>query len=149
MKSAFDHEIRTEVIGRINLLTTGDKPLWGKMTVAQMVRHCTLCEQYYFDEIKIKRSFLGRIFGKLAFRAIMKDKDSTFRKNSQTPPILKVVDEPNNLEEEKEKWKSLIGRYSTFANENVTHWFFGRMTKDQLGQFIYKHSDHHLMQFGV
>ena len=149
MKSIFDKKTRDEVINRINSLTANSKPLWGKMTVAQMVRHCSLCEEYYYGNIKVNRTFIGRIFGKMAISSILKDENSTFRKNSQTPLALKVTDDIYNLEAEKDKWKISIESYGSFGNENFTHWFFGKMTKTQLGQFIYKHCDHHLKQFAV
>lgn len=149
MKSIFDKKTRDEVINRINSLTANSKPLWGKMTVAQMVRHCSLCEEYYYGNIKVSRSFLGRIFGKVAINGILKDENSTFKRNAPTSPSFKVTEDINDLEAEKGKWKVLIERYSTFGNENFTHWFFGTMTKPQLGQFIYKHCDHHLKQFGM
>jgi hypothetical protein len=149
MKSIFDNDTRAEVISRINSLNGASKAAWGKMTVAQMVKHCSLCEGYYFGDVKIKRAFLGRLLGKVAINAILKDQESGFRKNSSTPGQLKVTDVHLDLETEKTKWKGLIERYGTFGGENFTHWFFGAMTKEQLGQFIYKHGDHHLRQFGV
>ena len=66
-----------------------------------------------------------------------------------TPPQLKVSDPVLNLEVEKENWKQLIFRYENFQQNDFIHWFFGTMTKKQLGEFIYKHCDHHLRQFGV
>ncbi len=54
-----------------------------------------------------------------------------------------------DFETEKANWKQLIERYEAFNAKKFTHWFFGEMTKEQLGQFIYKHSDHHLKQFGA
>jgi hypothetical protein len=149
MKSIFDKETRDEVIDRISSLTENSKPLWGKMNVAQMVRHCSLCEEYYFGNVKVSRSFLGRIFGKMAIQAILKDEKSSFKKNAPTSPNFKVAEAINDLEAEKVKWKSLIKRYETFSREDLTHWFFGKMTKLQLGRFIYKHCDHHLKQFGA
>jgi len=149
MKSIFDKITRDEVINRIDALSENAKTQWGKMTVAQMVRHCTLCEGYYYGDIKIKRSLLGKIFGKMAINAILKNENAGFRKNAQTPLPLKVTEHINNLQAEKDKWKALIERYSSLEGENFSHWFFGKMTKAQLGQFIYKHSDHHLKQFGV
>jgi hypothetical protein len=119
------------------------------MTAAQMVRHCLLCERYYYGDIQINRSFLGRIVGKLAINAILKNENSKFPKNSQTPLLLKVTEEINNIEAEKDKWKILIEKYATFESKDFNHWFFGKMTKTQLGQFIYKHDDHHLKQFGL
>ena len=149
MKSVFDKNIREEVVNRINLLNEGSKAQWGKMTVAQMVKHCSICEEYYYGNIKMKRSFLGRIVGQRAINSILKDENSGLRKNAPTPSPFKVSEPVLNLEAEKEKWKQLIRRYDTFPEDNFTHWFFGKMTKKQLGEFIYKHSDHHLRQFGV
>jgi hypothetical protein len=149
MKSIFESTTRAEVIKRIDALTTNNKALWGKMTVAQMVRHCSICEEYYFGNIEIKRSFIGRIFGKKAIRSILKDENSTLQKNAPTSPPFLVKENIHDLEGEKAKWKSLVERYSNFQSTEFTHWFFGKLTREQLGQFIYKHTDHHLKQFGV
>lgn len=149
MKSIFDKETRQEIVRRIDSLTPNNSPLWGKMTVTQMVRHCARCEEYYYGNIKISRSLMGRIFGKLAINAILKNEHSNIRKNSTTPPPFKVTENISDLDSEKSKWKLLIERYDTFNGAEFTHWFFGRMTKEQLGQFIYKHCDHHLKQFNA
>ncbi len=42
---------------------------------------------------------------------------------------------------------SLIEEYEDFSNHDFEHWFFGKMTKGQVGYFVYKHTDHHLRQF--
>jgi hypothetical protein len=149
MKSIFLKATRDEVINRINSLNEASKAQWGKMTVAQMVRHCALCEEYYYGNITIKRSFPGRLLGRVAINSILKDDVNSFRKNASTPPPLKVSESHLDLETEKANWKNLIGKYETFKGEKFKHWFFGEMTKEQLGQFIYKHGDHHLRQFGV
>ncbi|HSH66794.1 MAG TPA: DUF1569 domain-containing protein [Bacteroidia bacterium] len=149
MKSIFDRETRDEVINRIQSLNANSKPHWGKMTVAQMIKHCALCEEYYYGNIPVNRSFLGRIIGKMAIKSILKDENASLRKNAPTPLPFKVTENVNNLEVEKNKWVALIERYGTFNKDHFTHWFFGKMSRVQLGQFIYKHSDHHLRQFGV
>lgn len=149
MKSIFDQPIREEVIARIDLLNESCTARWGKMSVIQAVRHCSLCEEYYYGSIKISRSFLGRIFGQMAIKGILKDEAKELQRNAPTSPQLKVNEDGGNLEAEKRKWKSLIARYETFKEGKFAHWFFGKMTKTQLGQFIYKHCDHHLRQFGV
>jgi len=147
MKSIFDKGTRDEIINRINSLNTSSKAQWGKMTVGQMVRHCIVCEEYYFGNIRVKRSLLGRLFGKPAINGILKDDDTTLKKNAPAAPQFKVTENVQNLEDEKEKWKSLVNRYATFSNDYFVHWFFGKMKKEQLGQFIYKHCNHHLKQF--
>ena len=147
MKSIFEESTRVEVIKRIRTLTPESTASWGSMTVGQMVRHCAICEAYYYGDIRIKRSLAGRIFGKKAINAILKDESSGLHRNAPTAPPFRVTEEGIDLESEKRKWVALIERYATFNQASFTHWFFGRMSKEQLGQFIYKHSNHHLVQF--
>lgn len=149
MKSIFDKADRDSVIGRIDLLSESVWPIWGTMTVAQMCKHCAICEEYYFGNIKKGRSFLGRLVGKMAIKAILKDDESGINKNAPTAPVFLVKDSGLNFEQERTNWKRLISRYETYQKDSFIHWFFGKMSKEQLGQFIYKHSDHHLKQFGV
>lgn len=149
MRSIFDETTRAEVITRINSLSLKSQALWGKMNVEQMVRHCVLAEEYYQGNIKINRSFLGRLLGKTAIRSILKNDDTQLGKNAPTSDQFRISYHSLDLEKEKLKWKSLVEKYASFKDENFTHWFFGPMTKEQLGQFIYKHCDHHLRQFGA
>lgn len=149
MKSIFDEAIRNEVIDRIDSLTAQARPGWGKMSVTQMIRHCARCEEYYYGNIKIKRSLLGRLLGKSALNSILKDESSGLRKNAPTAPAFMVTESNLDFEVERKNWKQLIERYTTYDRGKFVHWFFGAMTDEQLGQFIYKHCDHHLRQFGV
>lgn len=149
MKSIFDKSAREEIVSRIDNLDENKKPLWGKMTVAQMVKHCAICEEYYYGNIPVRRSLFGKLIGKTAIKNILKDENSGLQKNAPTVLQFKVSETNLNFEKEKNNWKRLVEQYETFKNESLTHWFFGKMTKEQLGQFIYKHSDHHLRQFGV
>lgn len=136
-----------EILNRIDSLNQESKPAWGEMNVAMMVKHCALCEEYYHGRFLVNRSFLGRLIGKTALRGILKDEQSMLQKNAPTSPQFKVVNEIETLEIEKEKWKLLIEQYCSYDKEYFKHWFFGKMSKEQLGQFIYKHCDHHLRQF--
>ena len=149
MKSIFEESTRAEVIKRIGTLTPESKASWGSMTVGQMVRHCASCETYYDGDIRIKRSLAGRIFGKKAINAILKDESSGLHRNAPTAPPFRVTEEVIDLESEKRKWVALIEHYGTYNKEEFIHWFFGKLTRKQLGQFIYKHTNHHLVQFGV
>lgn len=149
MKSIFDKTVREELAGRINLLRQSSQPLWGKMTVGQMLRHCCLCEAYYLGNVKLKRSLLGRLVGRHAIRAILKDEAAVLRKNAPSPAIFQVHQPVEDINAEKQQLISLLERYTQFNQTVFTHWFFGRMQKEELGQFIYKHADHHLRQFGA
>ncbi len=146
MKSILDLETREEIINRINSLDAGCEHQWGRMTVGQMVKHCTLCEELYQGKVKLKRVFLGRIFGKMALNKLLSD-DRAIGKNSPTDPFLRVVENIEDLEAQKQKWIAMIKAYETHNTPSI-HPFFGKMTMAQLGQLSYKHNDHHLRQFG-
>ena len=149
MKSIFNNTDRNEIIGRIDTLSQHCKPGWGKMSVEQMVKHCILCEEYYMGKVAVKRSFFGRIIGKIAIKGILKPGNTMLRKNSQTPPIFLVAGPVDDLESHKNTWKALIEGYDSYPNQYFSHWFFGKITKEQLGQFVYIHTNHHLTQFNV
>ena len=146
MRSVFEKPTRDELISRINSLNENSTAQWGKMNVYQMLKHCTLCEEMYLGKKKYKRAFMGRIFGKIGLRNLLKD-ETPLKPNEPTSPFFKVPEKDGNVLDEKKKWMSLISEYAQFSNDNFEHWFFGKMTKQQVGQFIYKHTDHHLRQF--
>lgn len=149
MKSIFKQEDRAEIISRINTLNEESKAQWGRMTIGQMLRHCALCEEYYMGNFEVKRSLLGRIVGKMAINSMLKNERVPFPKNSVAPAQFRVAENIDQIEEEKQKWLALMNKYANYNNDHFTHWFFGKMSKEQLGQFVYKHSDHHLKQFGA
>lgn len=148
MKTVFDQAIRDELIDRINLLHESSVAEWGKMNVYQMLKHCTICEEMYLGRKEYKRVFLGRLFGKIGLRNILKD-ETPMQRNAPTGQGFKVQEANGDVSKEKIKWISLIEEYEHYSNNNFVHWFFGNMTKEQVGLFVYKHDDHHLRQFGV
>jgi hypothetical protein len=148
MKSVFETFTREELINRINSLNQQNTAQWGKMNGFQMVRHCILCEEMIHGKIKIKRVLPGRLFGKMILKKVLKD-DKPFGKNSPTSPLLKTTHENGDIEQQKKEWIKRIEEYASYNNPDFIHPFFGPMTKEQIGFFAYKHSDHHLRQFGA
>jgi hypothetical protein len=146
MKTIFDKETRDGLISRVNLLDENNKPEWGKMNVYQMLKHCTLSEQMYLGRTKYKRAFIGRLFGKIALKGMLKD-DSPLAKNNPTVPQCKVTEQNGDVAAQKKQWIELIEEYGKTSKTDFEHTFFGKMTKEQMGQLAYKHVDHHLRQF--
>src|SRR6188508_200641 len=107
MKCILDKETRTEIINRISLINANCTAQWGKMSVGQMVKHVTLCEELYLGKVKFKRVFIGRVFGRLALKRVLND-DRPLQKNSPTAPMLVVSEEIADLEAQKQKWIALI-----------------------------------------
>jgi hypothetical protein len=145
MKTIFDQATRDELISRINKLSEESRAQWGKMNIYQMVKHCRLWEEMMLGRTRYKRAFIGRLFGKMALKSVLKD-DSPLRRDTPTLPELRIT-ENGAVSSERSKWIILIEKYGHFSNPDIVHPFFGRMTKEQIGYMVYKHTDHHLRQF--
>jgi Protein of unknown function (DUF1569) len=148
MQTVFDSATREVLINRIEQLSQSSTAQWGKMNVYQMLRHCVRCEEMYLGKTVYPRAFIGKIFGRMALKSLLKD-ETPLKKNSPTNPAFTVAASSGDLAAEKAKWISLTREYEQLSNNNFEHWFFGKMTREQVGQFVYKHTDHHLRQFGV
>lgn len=68
-------------------------------------------------------------------------------KNIPTSSPFKVKEKSGNFEAEQLKWISLIKAYGSYNNPEFIHDFFGKMTQEQIGVLVHKHTDHHLRQF--
>jgi hypothetical protein len=147
MKTIFDKATRDELINRISTLNENSQAQWGKMSVSQMLKHCTQFEEMSLGKKKYKQSFLGKLFGKMALKDILKD--APMKKNLPTVPSFKVKENNFDVAVERIKWINLIKGYGHFSNNDFVHPFFGKMTKEQIGPWAFKHIDHHLRQFNA
>jgi hypothetical protein len=144
MKTVFDNTAREELISRINSLHENSTAQWGKMNVSQMMKHCTQWDEMALGKKKYKQFFIGKLFGKIALKSMLKDKP--VEKNMSTVPSFRIT-EKVNFAEEKKKWLLLLEEYKDFSNDDFIHPFFGKMKKEDTGYIAYKHIDHHLRQF--
>ncbi|MDR6786510.1 hypothetical protein ABIE26_005304 [Pedobacter africanus] len=149
MKTMFNADVRAELVSRVNALDENSKPLWGKMNVYQMTKHCSIWDEWILGKNNpvYKQEFLGKIFGKMALKSNTKD-DRPLGKNMPAGKMA-VKEKAGDVNAQKAIWAGLIADYGHYSNENFIHDFFGKMTKEQIGIFAYKHADHHLRQFGV
>ncbi len=146
MKTVFDKTTREELTDRINSLNGNQAALWGKMNVYQMLKHCTLWDEWIQSDKKNKQAFVGLLFGRIALKSVLKD-DSPLRHNTPTLPALIIKEHSGDIEAEKKKWIALIEQYANYSAPIFVHSFFGKMTREQVGYMAYKHADHHLRQF--
>ena len=147
MKTIFDTPTRVELINRISLLNENSRSQWGKMTAYQMLKHCRLWDEMAVGKKQYKQVFMGRVFGKMALRNLLKN-DKPLSHNTPTIPDLRIID-TGDIEAEKNKWIAMMEGYANFSNDNLIHPFFGKMNREQTGCLAYKHTDHHLRQFNV
>ena len=149
MKSLFDKDSYEEISRRINALTPGSQRQWGKMEVAQMLAHCKEAFKVPLSNIKIPRLFMGRLLGWMMKAKLYNE--SPWGKNLPTAPGFLIKDQ-RNFDTEKKELMELISKFNVAGPGNVgkfPHPFFGTLKQEQWGQAMYKHLDHHLMQFGV
>lgn len=132
------------------MLDANSQRQWGKMNVFQMLRHNTYWNGWILgkEDHTYKQDFLGKIFGRIALKKMIKD-EKPFDKNIPTSKQFKVKELDGDFKSEKSKWIELLNDYGNYSNPNFIHDFFGRMTKEQIGILVFKHTDHHLRQFGV
>jgi hypothetical protein len=149
VKSVFDNSISAELCSRIAQLSETSRSQWGKMNVSQMIKHCILWNEMALGKTKYKQVFIGRLFGKMALRSMIKD-DRPVQRNMGTLPELIVSETSGDLELAKKQWIASIEEYGHLSDDHkFVHSFFGELNKEQTGLLAYKHTDHHLRQFGV
>ncbi|MGS2760632.1 DUF1569 domain-containing protein [Sinomicrobium sp. M5D2P9] len=149
LKSVFQADVRRELISRINSLTPESKAQWGKMNVYQMTRHCTIWDEWIQgkNNVVYKQDLLGRIFGKMALKSNVKN-DKPLKRGMPAGKGFIIKEKEGDVEKQKKIWAGLVSEYAHFNNPRFIHDFFGKMSEEQIGIFVYKHTDHHLRQFG-
>ncbi len=150
MKSVFNPEAVNEIVSRIQRLNPETKALWGKMNVAQMLAHCNVTYEMIYENIHPKPNAFMRFILKL----LVKNKvvgEGTYPKNGSTAPQFVIKDE-KNFETEKNRLIAFIQKTlqlgESYFDGKESH-SFGVLNKTEWNNMLYKHLDHHLMQFGV
>jgi hypothetical protein len=148
MQTVFNEFTRAELIERIHSINENAVGAWGKMTVFQMLKHCTVWDEWILGTHNptYQQSFLGKLFGKLALKSSVGD-DRPMRKNVPAGDLA-VKEKTGDVPLQKKKWIMRVKEYEHFSNDAFIHDFFGKMTREQIGILAYKHADHHLRQFG-
>ncbi|MCX6210583.1 MAG: DUF1569 domain-containing protein [Bacteroidetes bacterium] len=149
MPSLFEPQSTHEIIARINLLSTTSQRLWGKMNVAQMLKHCNDALGTATGDIVIKPSFIFKIIGPLIKKKVMENKP--YKPGLPTAKEFIVTDE-REFEKERQNVLTRINKFIANGEAKVDgqrHPAFGKLTAYEWGFSQWKHFDHHLKQFGV
>lgn len=146
MNTIFDTMAVAALIKRVHALQANEQAWWGKMNAYQMLKHCTMSEEMFQGKTHYKRLFIGKLFGRMALNGILKN-ENPLKQNQSTHPDLKITG-TGDFETERTKWIELLKGYATCSNPDFIHPFFGKMSKEAIGIYVYKHTDHHLRQFG-
>lgn len=150
LPNIFSAEVAEGVTGRINQLTAASQPLWGKMSVAQMLAHCNVTYEMVFEDKHPRPGFFMKFILK-SFIKKMVTGEKPYKRGSQTAPAFIIKDE-KNFEAEKNR---LIGYIQKVQQLGESHFngkeshSFGVLNAVEWNNMFYKHLDHHLSQFGV
>jgi hypothetical protein len=145
-KSLFDDRYYEELISRVNKLRPDSTPLWGKMSVSQMMAHCNVAFDGPLGKIELKdhSNFLFRTLVK--WIALSR---KPFRKGLPTAKEYTINSERDFQQEKKLLIENIKAAHSNTSGPWKQHVVFGKLAADEWGQLLYKHTDHHLQQFGV
>ncbi len=150
MKTLIDLARVEEVKARITQLRPHSERLWGSMSAAQAVAHCSAGLEMALGDRLPPRKLLGRAIGWMV-KPMALGNDEPMRRNTPTVPDLVIRDE-RDLDAERHRLCRLLDRFAEAGPGGCTrhpHSFFGPLTPEEWAVLMYMHLDHHLRQFGV
>lgn len=150
IRNIFNSETTEELISRIDKLTPGTQPLWGKMNAGQMLAHlCVMYEMVYDNIHKRPNAVMRFLITLLAKETVVGDKP--YPRNARTAPAF-VISDQRDFDKEKRRLVEYIIRTEKsgekFFEDRESH-SFGKLTLGEWNNYFYKHLNHHLSQFGV
>jgi hypothetical protein len=148
MRSVLIEKDREALGRRIASLSPGASARWGRMTADRMLAHLSQSARMALGELPVRprgtRAFQVFPLKHLILYVL------PFPKGAPTAPEL-LAAPPATVEDEKRALVSLLARLGSGprAGNGPTHPLFGPLTREEWGALAYKHSDHHLRQFGA
>lgn len=148
MGSILNDVDRTAICQRIGTVTSASMPRWGRMDAKAMLTHLRQSALMALDELpvacKSKRAFQVFPIKHLILHVV------PFPKGAPTAPELLVPDAAS-VDDIQSELLSLVERIGAGPREGYgpVHPLFGRLSFREWAVATYKHTDHHLRQFGA
>lgn len=147
MPTFLDDRDRGGLMSRLAALTSTSQARWGKFSVDGMLCHLRESARMASGELTVpdagKKAFQSFPLKHLLMYVL------PFPKGAPTAPLLLVT----SPEEFSEALRRLHEALDTFLHDeprpSPPHPLFGPLTRKEWGALVYKHTDHHLRQFGV
>ena len=150
LPNIFTKAVSDTIMKRIEALTLSAQPKWGKMNVAQMLAHCNVTYEMIYDDIHPKPNAVM----KFMLGALIKSKvtgETPYKHNGKTAPQF-IIKDTKDFGVEKQRLFSYITKTQQLGEsyfDGKSSHSFGKLTKIEWSNMLYKHLDHHLAQFGV
>jgi len=146
-KSIWNPTDRQSLLARFDSLRPDQRPLWGKMSVSQMLRHCTLPVLSTMGEFPVKPKNTPFRFWPLRPLIIYM---LPWPKGAPTAPEYIVTDE-GDFSDRRAALRAAIDKFVSRGETQTfqQHPAFGKLSPNDWGVMAYRHLDHHLTQFGA
>lgn len=150
LPNIFTKEVSDSIINRIYNLRADSMPLWGKMSVAQMLAHCNVTYEMTFTDKHAKPAGFKKFILKTFVKKFVTS-EKPYRKNLGTAPQF-IINDGKDFEQEKADLIGYVRKVQQLGEKhfhNLESHSFGRLTSQEWSNMFYNHLDHHLRQFGV
>mgnify|MGYP003288645458 CR=1 FL=1 len=148
MGSILNETDRAAISSRMRSLSISSTGRWGSMDVTNMLKHLHLSALMALGEMEVP-SANKRVFHVFPLKHLLLYV-LPFPKGAPTAPRLKP-EAVASMEEERAAVLALLERIGTGPRDGAGphHPLFGPLTRREWGVVTYKHTDHHLKQFGA
>jgi hypothetical protein len=152
MNTILDPRTHDEILRRIDALTPESRRQWGRMSVGGMVCHLNDAFEMVLGEREA--SLRPTLLFRTVVRFVAFSTPLPWPKGSPTAPEADQEQKgtpPGDFEADREKLRVLVERFTAAAKADALapHPLFGRLSRGEWGRWAYRHTDHHLRQFGV
>jgi Protein of unknown function (DUF1569) len=150
MRTIRNYNDKEDLIRRLKTLTGEEKAVWGRMNVNQMVSHLVQAGELPFSaSLPDRSSFFSRTFIKPLILYVL-----PMPKEVKTPPDMNQQEngrKPLEFNADRDIVIETINKIAELPLDHDCkhHPFFGKMNAKEWATIAYKHTDHHLKQFGV
>ena len=146
MPNIWDPGAADALVGRVRRLSPDRRPLWGRMSCVQMIVHAADACGLYLGEITA--AFRPSVLRYPPLKQLVVYALPFPRHVSTSPELL--IRQPGEWSQEVDVLCAAIRRFE--AAHGRTDWprhpVFGRLTPRAVGVLAWRHTDHHLRQFG-
>ena len=148
MPTFWNAATRDDFCRRVDRLSADSKAAWGKFTAAQMVAHLNDAMRMATGELAVAPKKMPLRYFPLKQLVLYV---LPFPKSAPTAPELLARCNAADLRAEQAEFTKIATRAAAKAPSDrwPEHPAFGTMSHKAWGKLIYKHTEHHLKQFGV
>jgi hypothetical protein len=146
----FDSAGVQSVEQRIAALTPESRPLWGKMSVSEMLAHVNVAyEMVYTDKHRRPNPIMRWVLKRIVKQRVVGP--APYPHNVPTAPAFRISD-VRDFTVERDRLLAYLQQVMNEgprAFEGRASLSFGPLTASEWNMLFAKHLDHHLQQFGV